>query len=81
LHWALHEIVSHDAVQKGSYVGPEKLTFDFSSAALTKSQVQEVEKLVNEKIAEDAAGFLDRDSLRCRQGTHRHHAVLWRQVW
>ena len=55
LHWALHEVVSRDAVQKGSYVGPEKLTFDFSSAALTKSQVQEVEKLVNEKIAEDAA--------------------------
>ncbi len=37
LHWALHEIVSRDAAQKGSYVGPEKLTFDFSSAALTKA--------------------------------------------
>jgi alanyl-tRNA synthetase len=54
LHWALHEIVSREATQKGSYVGPEKLTFDFSSAALTKAQVREVEKLVNEKIAEDA---------------------------
>src|SRR6266496_3104275 len=29
LHWALHEIVSRDAAQKGSYVGPDKLTFDF----------------------------------------------------
>src|SRR5205085_7533659 len=28
LHWALHEKVSTDATQKGSYVGPEKLTFD-----------------------------------------------------
>ncbi|HEY5035495.1 MAG TPA: alanine--tRNA ligase, partial [Chthoniobacterales bacterium] len=55
LHWALHEIVSRDAVQKGSYVGPEKLTFDFSSAALTKAQVREVEKLVNEKIAAAAS--------------------------
>ncbi len=55
LHWALHEVVSRDATQKGSYVGPEKLTFDFSSAALTKQQVREVEKLVNEKIAENAA--------------------------
>ena len=54
LHWALHEVVSKDAVQKGSYVGPEKLTFDFSSAALTHEQVREVEKLVNERIAEDA---------------------------
>src|SRR5206468_3304944 len=55
LHWALHEIVSRDAAQKGSYVGPDKLTFDFSSAALTKQQVHDVEKLVNEKIAENAA--------------------------
>jgi alanyl-tRNA synthetase len=54
LHWALHEIVSHDATQKGSYVGPDKLTFDFSSSALTKKQVHEIEKLVNEKIAENA---------------------------
>jgi alanyl-tRNA synthetase len=54
LHWALHEIVSRDAAQKGSYVGPEKLTFDFSSAALTPAQKHAVEKLVNEKIAENA---------------------------
>ncbi len=54
LHWALHEIVSPEAAQKGSYVGPDKLTFDFSSAALTKQQVRDVEKLVNEKIAENA---------------------------
>ena len=54
LHWALHELVSRDAVQKGSYVGPDKLTFDFSSEALTKQQVREVEKLMNEKVAENA---------------------------
>jgi alanyl-tRNA synthetase len=54
LHWALHEIVSRDAAQKGSYVGPDKLTFDFSSAALTPQQKRDVEKLVNEKIAENA---------------------------
>jgi alanyl-tRNA synthetase len=54
LHWALHEKVSKDAAQKGSYVGPDKLTFDFSSAALTKQQVRDVGKLVNEKVAENA---------------------------
>jgi alanyl-tRNA synthetase len=53
LHWALHEKVSKEAVQKGSYVRPEKLTFDFSSAALTAEQKRGVEKLVNEKIAEN----------------------------
>jgi alanyl-tRNA synthetase len=54
LHWALHEVVSRDAAQKGSYVGPDKLTFDFSSAALTPQQKRDVEKLVNEKVAENA---------------------------
>src|SRR5213592_1961190 len=55
LHWALHEVVSRDAAQKGSYVGPDKLTFDFSSAALTSEQKRDVEKLVNEKVAENAS--------------------------
>ncbi|PYL93545.1 MAG: hypothetical protein DMF14_00440, partial [Verrucomicrobia bacterium] len=48
LHWVLHEVVSRDASQKGSYVGPDKLTFDFSSAPLTPEQKHNVEKLVNE---------------------------------
>jgi alanyl-tRNA synthetase len=54
LHWALHEVVSEDATQKGSYVGPEKLTFDFSSAPLTAQQVADVERLVNERILQNA---------------------------
>jgi alanine--tRNA ligase len=53
LHWALHQVVSPDAVQKGSYVGAEKLTFDFSSSALTPIQLSDVEKLVNERIVEN----------------------------
>ncbi len=54
LHWALHEVVSKDAVQKGSYVGPDKLTFDFSSAPLTAQQIADVERLVNERILDNA---------------------------
>ncbi len=54
IHWALHEVVSREAVQKGSYVGPEKLTFDFNSAPLTSQQVADIERLVNERILENA---------------------------
>ncbi len=54
LHWALHEVVSTDASQKGSFVGPDKLTFDFNSAALTPAQLHDVERLVNERIVENA---------------------------
>jgi alanyl-tRNA synthetase len=48
LHWALHEVVGPDATQRGSYVGPDRLRFDFNSAPLTPAQVEEVEALVNQ---------------------------------
>ncbi|HUA37328.1 MAG TPA: alanine--tRNA ligase [Candidatus Sulfopaludibacter sp.] len=53
LHWALHEIVNRDASQKGSFVGPDKLTFDFNSGPLTPQQMADIEKLVNERILEN----------------------------
>ena len=53
LHWALHEVVSPEATQKGSFVGSDKLTFDFSNAPLSPGQVREIEKLVNERIVEN----------------------------
>ena len=54
LHWALHELVSYDVSQKGSFVGPDKLTFDFNSQPLTPRQISDIEKLVNVKILENA---------------------------
>ncbi len=55
LHWALHEVVSEHASQKGSYVGPDKLTFDFNHQPLTPTQLRDVERLVNEKVIENSA--------------------------
>ena len=54
LHWALHEVANREASQKGSFVGPDKLTFDFNSAPLMPAQVADIEKLVNERILENA---------------------------
>ncbi len=54
LHWAIHEVVSREASQKGSFVGPDKLTFDFNSAPLTPQQVEDVERLVNERILQNS---------------------------
>ncbi len=54
LHWALRETLGETVSQKGSFVGPEKLSFDFSSSALTPEQVSKVEQLVNERILENA---------------------------
>jgi len=55
LHWALRETLGETVSQKGSFVGPDKLTFDFSSGAMTPAQLSTVEKLVNERVLENAA--------------------------
>ena len=80
LHWALHEVVARDTSQKGSYVGPDKLTFDFSSAPLTKDQVRNVEKLVNEKISESAPVSWTEIPYRGSEEAKRHHPVLRREI-
>jgi alanyl-tRNA synthetase len=56
LNWALRKVLGNTVSQKGSYVGPDRLRFDFShGAALTPEQLAEVEKLVNEKIEADVS--------------------------
>jgi alanyl-tRNA synthetase len=54
LNWALRKVLGTTITQKGSYVGPDRLRFDFShGAAMTPEQVAEVERLVNERITAD----------------------------
>jgi alanyl-tRNA synthetase len=54
-HWALHEVVSKDARQKGSLVAPDRFRFDFNQPEkLSDQQIVDIEKLVNERIKENA---------------------------
>ena len=66
--------------QKGSYVGPDKLTFDFSSAALTKPQSARSGEARERKDPRERARFMERNPLRRSEGARRHHAVLRRQI-
>ncbi|OHB57334.1 MAG: alanine--tRNA ligase [Planctomycetes bacterium GWF2_42_9] len=51
LQWALQQVMGNTVAQQGSLVAPEYLRFDFTTPrALKPEEVQEVEKLVNEKI-------------------------------
>ncbi|HUK82898.1 MAG TPA: alanine--tRNA ligase, partial [Verrucomicrobiae bacterium] len=57
-HWALHEVVSRDARQRGSLVAPDRLRFDFNHPErLTEQQIVDIERLVNERIQENAPVF------------------------
>jgi alanyl-tRNA synthetase len=51
LNWALRKVLGNTVVQKGSYVGPDRLRFDFSQGtAMTPIQISQVESLVNGQI-------------------------------
>lgn len=53
MHWALREVLGSTVGQKGSYVGPDRLRFDFSHLeAMKQEELRKVEELVNERVSE-----------------------------
>ena len=55
LHWALRNVLGTGVRQKGSYVGPDRLRFDFAHLkAMTPEEVRQVEEQVNEKVKADS---------------------------
>lgn len=56
LHEALREVLGTHVEQKGSYVSPQMLRFDFSHfAKLTPEEISKVERLANKKVREAIA--------------------------
>ncbi len=55
LHWALREVLGTHVKQAGSYVGPDRLRFDFSHhEAVTQDELDQIEAMANREIISDA---------------------------
>ncbi len=55
LHWALREVLGTHVQQAGSFVGPDRLRFDFSHhEPVTVEQLAQVERLANAQVISDA---------------------------
>ncbi|MFJ7826877.1 alanine--tRNA ligase [Psychrobacillus sp. NPDC096623] len=51
LHQALKDVLGTHVNQAGSYVGPDRLRFDFSHfGQVTKDELEQIERIVNEKV-------------------------------
>lgn len=56
LHWALRVVLGDHVKQQGSYVGPDRLRFDFSHyEGMTAEQLAEVEDLVNGEVLDNGS--------------------------
>lgn len=54
LNWALREVLGDGVHQAGSYVGPDKLRFDFTHRGrIPAEDIARIESLVNARVAED----------------------------
>ncbi|MDH5236112.1 MAG: alanine--tRNA ligase [Acidimicrobiia bacterium] len=56
LHWALREVLGDHVKQQGSWVGPDRLRFDFSHfEAVRPDQIAAIEDLANAEVLTNAA--------------------------
>src|SRR5215207_40937 len=54
LHWALRAVLGQDVVQAGSYVGPDRLRFDYRyGGKVTDEEIRRVQEISLQKITEN----------------------------
>ena len=76
LNQALREVLGGGVVQRGSFVGPDHATFDFSfRRALTPDELQDIEARVNHHIRADLQRTRRRHVAAGGQGQRRHRAA------
>jgi alanyl-tRNA synthetase len=54
LHWALRAVLGQDVIQAGSYVGPDRLRFDYRyGGRVTEEEIRRVQEISLQKITEN----------------------------
>ena len=80
LHASLRKVLGDHVTQAGSYVGPDRLRFDFTHfEALTPEQISAIEQLANEEIMKAVSMHIYETSLdEARASKMPRHRVPWR---
>ena len=80
LHAALRQVLGDHVKQAGSYVGPDRLRFDFTHfEGVTPEQLAEVERVANEQIMNAVPMSTYETSLDAAREIGRHGSI-WREV-
>ncbi len=80
LHSALREVLGLHVKQAGSYVGPDKLRFDFTHfKSLSKEELQRVETLVNEQVR--ASLSIQTDTLKFEDAIARGAMAIFEEKY
>lgn len=80
LHAALREVLGLHVKQAGSYVGPDKLRFDFTHfKPLTPGEIEKVEIIINRKIRENVS--IKTDSLEYEEAINRGAIAIFEEKY
>lgn len=80
LHAALREVLGLHVKQAGSYVGPDKLRFDFTHfKPLTPEDIEKIEVIINRKIRENIA--IKTDTLKYEDAVARGAMAIFEEKY
>jgi len=80
LHYALREVLGLHVKQAGSYVGPDKLRFDFTHfKAVSNEELHRIEIIINQKIRNNI--YLNVDTLKYEEAINKGAIAIFTEKY